>query len=102
KTLMKKTTEYSLWVLAFILKSVGASWDASYHFKYLRDFTQSPHIVNALGEFLIVFLCVYLWRKQTKEEKRSMRTIFSGMAVFLLAIPADELYHRAFGIDLTT
>src|SRR5205809_7895132 len=93
---------YALWLLAFALKSIGAAWDASYHFKYFRDLTQLPHIVKTLGLLLLVGLLIYLWRREPHQEHGSLAIVALGIAIFGVAIFGDDAYHRAFGIDLTT
>jgi hypothetical protein len=34
---------YGAWLLAFVLKVLGSSWDVSWHFKWLRDDLAPPH-----------------------------------------------------------
>jgi hypothetical protein len=99
---MNRNTLYRLWLLAFGLKAIGASWDASYHFKYLRETTQLPHIVNSIGMALACLLFFSMWRKETTENRRPLKIVLIGILIFFLGIPFDEWYHRTFGIDLTT
>lgn len=93
---------YLLWILAFLLKLVGATWDASWHFKYLRDTFAPPHTINIIGFVLVCCLLLYQMRTHKGLEPRGLRITWLGMAVFLIAMPLDEAYHRAFGLDLTT
>ena len=89
-------------ILGFIMKSVGAAWDVSYHFKHFRDFYQLPHLLNASGDALILILLIYLWKKEPKRDRPQLKIIMYGILVFLAAIGFDQWYHDVFGIDLTT
>lgn len=90
------------WMVAFGLKTIGAAWDASYHFKNLRDLTQLPHVVNALGLFLVMILWVRMWRGEVGRPRGAWRVIGAGIGWFFISIWIDDAYHRRFGIDLTT
>jgi hypothetical protein len=99
---MTRKRLYSLWILAFGLKAAGAAWDASYHFKYLRELTQQSHIMNFVGNALACLLWWYMWRTEPKDQRRSLKVIGIGFIAFFLAIPVDDWWHRTYGIDLTT
>ncbi len=88
-------------ILAFFLKSVGAAWDVSYHFKHFREFYQLPHIVNAGGDVFLLLLLFYLWFRGPKERRAQLKIILSGILVFIVAIIFDQWYHTKFGVDLT-
>ncbi len=45
---------YSGWLVAFLLKVLGASWDVSWHFKWLRDDLAPPHLLNSAGTAIAV------------------------------------------------
>jgi hypothetical protein len=47
---------YGLWLAASALKVLGASWDVSWHFKWLRDDLAPPHLLNSAGTALVVAL----------------------------------------------
>src|SRR3954466_1353063 len=99
---MKRTTLYWLIFISLFFKDAGAAWDASYHFKYLRDINQAPHILNFIGNMLLFGLVFYMWRREPKSHRRPLNVTLSGIILFLAAIPIDDLYHRIHGIDLTT
>lgn len=96
----KKQSAFFLF-LGFLLKSVGGSWDASFHFKHLREFYQIPHILNGIGNFLIAFLLVYLWRKEPKVQHERLKFILAGLFIFVFGIAFDQWWHTKFGVDLT-
>jgi len=77
-------------------------WDASYHFKHFRDFLQLPHVLNGLGDAIVVILLSYLWLREPKRDRPQLKIIFYGILVFVFAVGFDQWYHEKFGIDLTT
>jgi hypothetical protein len=99
---VKPNTLLWLWIAAFSLKAVGASWDASFHFKYLRETTQSSHIVNSIGLALACLLWFYMARKVEFKLTNPLKVSGLGFLIFFMGIPLDEAWHRIFGIDLTT
>jgi hypothetical protein len=99
---VKPNTLLWLWIAAFSLKAIGASWDASFHFKYLRETTQSSHIVNSFGLVLACLLWLYMVRKAEYKLTKPLKVSGLGFLVFFMGIPLDEAWHRIFGIDLTT
>ncbi|KIL38806.1 hypothetical protein SD70_24315 [Gordoniibacillus kamchatkensis] len=99
---MQRNLLYGLWMAAFGIKMLGASWDASYHFKYLRETTELPHIVNTIGLALAVALWVYGIRQNELAHSKPLKVTGLGFLLFFIAIPVDEAWHRIFGIDLTT
>lgn len=96
------TAVYSLWVVAFMLKLIGSSWDVAWHFRFLRDDFAPPHIINTLGTILAFSLLLIQSYKGMGTDQRGLRIAQVGVGVFLLAIPLDLLNHRIFGLDLTT
>jgi hypothetical protein len=99
---MQRNLLFGLWIAAFAIKMLGASWDASYHFKYLRETTELPHIVNTMGLVLAVALWVYCIRRTELSQSKPLKISGLGFLLFFIAIPIDEAWHRIFGIDLTT
>lgn len=127
---MKKV--YMLWLLAFSLKLFGAGWDTSWHFKYFFDTFSPPHNINTVGFLLAWLLIVYHWGGTAQAQRWVKRLPLSlqgftrrwvlaerlgterymdmgslwiataGLLVFLIAAPLDQLWHRIFGLDLTT
>jgi len=99
---MKRSTWYKLFMLALFLKMAGAAWDVSYHFKYLRELTELPHIVNSIGFAMAILLWILAWRSEKPEQRRPLKVIGFGFLVFFAAIPVDDWWHRTYGLDLTT
>lgn len=93
---------YLLWLLSFFLKLVGAAWDASWHFKYLRDSFAPPHDVNIVGFVLGCLLVIYMWRRRKQFDANALFYLITAYCIYFAAMPLDEAYHRAFGLDLTT
>ncbi len=93
---------YGSLIFAFLLKTIGAGWDASYHFKYLREFYQMPHLLNGFGNILVAVLFFFLWRREPKAEQKDLKIILAGILTFIGAIIFDQWWHARFGIDLTT
>jgi hypothetical protein len=127
---MKKV--YGLWLLAFGLKLFGSSWDTSWHFKYFFDTFSPPHNINTVGFLLAWLLVAYHWggtdwaqrqvarlpaglqtwaRKwvlverlgsERHMDRGSLIVTTTGLFIFLVAAPLDQIWHRVFGLDLTT
>ncbi len=98
---MSRKKLYALWILAFLFKIIGASWDVSYHFKYLREFYQLPHILNGLGDLIGLILLIYMIRTESKREREGIKIIALGMLIFIFGVGFDQWYHATFGLDLT-
>jgi hypothetical protein len=92
---------FSLWVLAFVLKHAGASWDVAWHFRYLRDDLIPPHILNLSGNAIVLLLICFQFRSGLAVETRGFLIILAGFLLFIVAIPLDLLNHRLFGLDVT-
>jgi hypothetical protein len=94
---------YQLWLLAFLLKSLGAAWDISWHFMSLRDNPFIlPHDVNLVGEGIAIALIIFHTYTGYGMDKASLRLTQGGMILFLVAAPLDEINHRINGLDITT
>jgi hypothetical protein len=93
---------YILWVVGLFLKLAGATVDVSWHFQHLRETLAIPHVVNAIGFSLTIGLTLYQTRHKLFPDHRSRNLVWGGLLIFLVAMPLDELYHRMFGVDLTT
>lgn len=91
-----------LWVLAFGLKLVGATADASWHFKYLRETLAIPHVINIIGNFVGFGLLIYQLVQRRFLDKKGFWVTWAGAIIFTIAAPLDDLYHRLFGLDLTS
>jgi hypothetical protein len=92
---------FGLWIAAFILKHIGASWDVAWHFRFLRDDLIPPHIVNLSGNFLALGLLWYQYLTRTAVERTGFMILLAGFALFIAAMPLDLLNHRFYGLDVT-
>src|SRR5579884_2952752 len=99
---MPRRTVWTLWIAGLALKLVSSAWDVSWHFRLLRESLSPPHIINLVGFVLISVALLLSWRARTPATQPALNVILVGMAVFLVAIPFDEAWHRIFGLDLTT
>lgn len=91
-----------LWVLAFGLKLIGATADASWHFKYLRETLAIPHVINIIGNFVGFGLLIYQLVNRRFLDKKGFWVTWWGAVFFIVAAPLDDLYHRLYGLDLTS
>ncbi|GIG57006.1 hypothetical protein Lfu02_13780 [Longispora fulva] len=93
---------YRLWAVALLLKMLGASWDVSWHFKWLRDDLAPPHLLNTVGTVLAVALVVFHSYTRFGMDTLALRVAQAGTALFLVAIPVDLLNHAINGLDITS
>ncbi|WP_200926623.1 hypothetical protein [Sphaerimonospora mesophila] len=92
---------YSGWLVAFLLKVLGASWDVSWHFKWLRDDLAPPHLLNSAGTAIAVTLALVHWYTGYGVDRTASRLIVWGTGIFLIAVPLDLINHRVNGLDIT-
>jgi hypothetical protein len=92
---------HRLWLAAFALKTLGATWDMSWHFKWLRDDFAPPHLLNTVGTVIAVALVVFQVRTGVGLDRRARNLLIAGAGTFLAAIPIDVLNHRINGLDIT-
>ncbi|MBK1784768.1 hypothetical protein JHE00_10560 [Prauserella sp. ASG 168] len=92
---------YSMWLTAFAFKVIGASWDMSWHFKWLRDDFAPPHLINTVGTVIICVLVAIHTYTGLGCDRRSLRLMQAGLVMFLIAAPLDVINHRVSGLDLT-
>ncbi|GII62731.1 hypothetical protein Skr01_28160 [Sphaerisporangium krabiense] len=93
---------YFSWIVAFVLKVLGASWDVSWHFKWLRDDFAPPHLINSVGTAIVVALTIIHGYTGYGVDRAAQRLIQWGTGIFLIAIPIDLINHRVNGIDITS
>jgi len=93
---------YTAWLGAFLLKMLGSSWDVSWHFRWLRDDLAPPHLLNSVGTAVVIALVVAHSYSGYAVDKRALRLLQWGIGLFLVAIPADLVNHRLFGLDITS
>jgi hypothetical protein len=93
---------YTAWLGAFLLKMLGSSWDVSWHFRWLRDDLAPPHLLNSAGTAVVIGLVVFHSYSGYGVDRRALRLMQGGIAMFLLAVPIDILNHRINGLDITS
>ncbi|GAA1735120.1 hypothetical protein [Luedemannella helvata] len=93
---------YGLWLVALLLKALGSSWDVSWHFKWLRDDLAPPHLINVVGDVVMIGLVVFHTVTGFGVDKLALRLMQVGSAVFLVSIPIDVINHRVNGLDITS
>jgi hypothetical protein len=93
---------YTAWLGAFLLKMLGSTWDVSWHFRWLRDDLAPPHLLNSAGTAVVVGLVIFHSYSGYGVDRRALRLMQWGIAMFLIAIPIDILNHRINGLDITS
>jgi hypothetical protein len=93
---------YTAWLGAFLLKMLGSSWDVSWHFRWLRDDLAPPHLLNSAGTAVVVGLVLFHNYTGYGVDRRALRLMQWGIALFLLAVPIDVVNHRINGLDITS
>lgn len=92
---------YHTWLVALLFKTLGSTWDESWHFKWQRDDLALPHLINSVGTGVAVVLVAIHTFTGMATTRRSQRIVQSGLVVFLVAAPLDVINHRVSGLDLT-
>lgn len=92
---------FRTWLLALLFKMLGSSWDMSWHFKWQRDDLAPPHLINTVGTVIVVVLVAIHTFTGFGCDRRSLRLMQWGTAIFLVAGPLDVINHRVNGLDLT-
>jgi hypothetical protein len=93
---------YTGWLVAFLLKMLGSTWDVSWHFRWLRDDLAPPHLLNSVGTAVVIWLVIAHSYSGYAVDKRALRLMQCGIGMFLFAIPADIVNHRIYGLDITS
>ncbi|MFB9252717.1 DUF3488 domain-containing protein [Sphaerisporangium melleum] len=93
---------YTSWIVAFVLKVLGASWDVSWHFKWLRDDLAPPHLLNSAGTAIVLALTIVHGYTGYGVDRTAQRLIQWGTGTFLIAVPIDLINHRINGVDITS
>ncbi len=94
-------TIFGLWIIAYLFKHAGATWDLSWHFRYLRDDLIPPHMLNLFGNGIGAVLLFFQFRTGIATERRGFMVLLLGFFLFTIAIPLDLINHRLFGLDAT-
>ena len=93
---------YTAWLGAFLLKMLGSSWDVSWHFRWLRDDLAPPHLLNSAGTAVVAGLVLFHSYTGYGVDRRALRLMQWGIALFLVAVPIDIVNHRINGLDITS
>ena len=93
---------YTAWLVAFLLKLLGSSWDVSWHFRWLRDDLAPPHLLNSAGTAMVVGLVLFHSYTGYGVDRRALRLMQWGIGLFLIAVPIDIVNHRINGLDITS
>jgi hypothetical protein len=93
---------YTAWLAAFLLKMLGSTWDVSWHFRWLRDDLAPPHLLNSAGTAVVIGLVVFHSYTGYGVDRRALRLMQWGIALFLVAVPIDIVNHRVNGLDITS
>lgn len=92
---------YRWWVVAMVLKILGATWDICWHFRWLRDDLAPPHMLNSVGTVMVIGLVVFHSYTGIGVDKATLRWMQWGLGIFLVAAPLDVINHRVNGLDIT-
>jgi hypothetical protein len=92
---------FALWIIAFLIKHAGSSWDIAWHFRYPFGTFEPPHLVNMTGSTLAAALIVWHTMTGKATERVSLYIIQGGFVLFLLSALLDVLNHYLFGLDVT-
>lgn len=97
---------YALWLIAMALTEVGSTLDVSYHFGHVFDEISASHLTSFAGVCLMVGLLYWaLVRERNRVvglERTALRVGAIALAIGILDMPFDFLWHLTFGIDITT
>ncbi|GAA2842415.1 hypothetical protein [Crossiella cryophila] len=93
---------FRLWLVALFLKVLGASWDVSWHFKWLRDDLAPPHLINITGNAIVVALVLFHGYTGYGTDRLGLRLMQWGAGIFFTAVPLDLINHRVNGLDITS
>jgi hypothetical protein len=93
---------YTGWLVAFLLKMLGSSWDVSWHFRWLRDDLAPPHLLNSAGTVVVIALVLFSSYTGYGVDRRALHLMQVGTGLFLVAVPVDIVNHRINGLDITS
>ncbi|MEK6976485.1 MAG: hypothetical protein AABY18_09110 [Candidatus Thermoplasmatota archaeon] len=93
---------WTAFIVALVLKWIGASWDISWHFRQTNDVGSPAHTINIIGNTLLALTLVWAWRTRSPDERRPLIVVAVGLGLAAFAIPLDITWHKLFGLDLTT
>jgi hypothetical protein len=97
---------YLLWLIAMAFTELGSTLDVSWHFGHAFDEISPPHLTTFAGVCLMVALFYWaLVRERARVvglERTALRVGAVALAIGILDMPLDFLWHLTFGVDITT
>ncbi|HEX8036282.1 MAG TPA: hypothetical protein VF510_20660, partial [Ktedonobacterales bacterium] len=97
---------YILWVIAMACTEIGSTLDVSWHFGHVFDEISPPHLTSFAGVCLMVGLLYWALVRERKRvvglERTALRAGAVALAIGILDMPLDLLWHQVFGVDITT
>jgi hypothetical protein len=97
---------YVLWLIGMALTEIGSTLDVSWHFGHVFDEISPPHLTSFAGVCLMVGLLYWALVRERKRvvglERAALRAGAIALAIGILDMPFDLLWHLTFGIDITT
>jgi hypothetical protein len=92
---------YRAWLAGLFLKALGSGWDVAWHFRFIRDDFAPPHIINLIGDGIVIALVLFHWYTHFGVDKVALRLMTGGLALFIVSAPIDVINHRINGLDIT-
>ncbi|MGZ3581381.1 MAG: hypothetical protein ACXWP6_01395 [Ktedonobacterales bacterium] len=97
---------YILWLIAMACTEIGSTLDVSWHFGHVFDEISPPHLTSFAGVCLMVGLFYWALVRERKHvvglERTALRAGAVALAIGILDMPLDFLWHQLFGVDITT
>jgi hypothetical protein len=97
---------YVLWLVAMALTEIGSTLDVSWHFGHVFDEISPSHLTSFAGVCLMVGLLYWALFRERKRvvglERTALWVAAVALAIGILDMPFDFLWHLTFGIDVTT
>jgi hypothetical protein len=93
-------------LIGMALTEIGSTLDVSWHFGHVFDEISPPHLTSFAGVCLMVGLLYWALVRERKRvvglERAALRVGAIALAIGILDMPFDLLWHLTFGIDITT
>lgn len=97
---------YVLWLVAMALTEIGSTLDVSWHFGHVFDEISPSHLTSFSGVCLMVGLLFWALVRERKRvvglERTALLVAAVALAIGMLDMPFDLLWHEVFGVDITT
>ena len=97
---------YILWLIAMACTEIGSTLDVSWHFGHVFDEISPSHLTSFAGVCLMVGLLYWALVRERQWvvglERSALIVGAIALAIGILDMPFDFLWHITFGIDVTT